>query len=82
MPLITVTDSELDTIVQALEEFYDSEKSFLKVQIVDDPNDTNTIIETSVNLHNVKKLREKITRKKDELSKAGADHVEVGYIPF
>ena len=52
MPTLGVTYSQLQTISAAIEEFYDSEENFLKDQIINDPKDTETIVATSVNLHN------------------------------
>lgn len=70
MALLFVTESELQTILDALEEFYDSEKNFLEVQVKDDPDDTTTIIHTSVNLHNVQQLRGRIAREQQEIKHA------------
>jgi len=57
MKTLVVTESQLLTISNALEEFYDSEEHFLSDQIINDPKDIETIILTSVNLHNIKTLR-------------------------
>lgn len=58
MPTLGVTHSQLQTIMSALEEFYDSEENFLADQIINDPKDMDTIIQTSVNLHNVQTMRD------------------------
>lgn len=58
---LNVTVSQLQTISDALGEFYDSEKNFLEVQIKDDPNDTETIIHASVNLHNAEAVNDIIS---------------------
>ena len=57
MHTLKVTEAQLHTIMNALEEFYDSEENFLRDQIINDPKDTETIIATSVNMHNIVTLR-------------------------
>lgn len=54
---LEVTKSQLQTIIEALEEYIDNEQSFLVNQIKDDPEDLETIIHTTVNIQNIKDMR-------------------------
>lgn len=60
MPILVMSKSEMDTLSEAIEEFYDSEIEFLKTQVKNDADDIDTIIGASVNVQNVKTLRDRI----------------------